>query len=260
MGRIFSVITACGALAAFLAALIVAGSLSDDPSGHQVLASEDRLHQQMLSDLAQQLEQRTARLRELDERLLALEQLLGTAQGEAGGASTLPLPVQEYLNRHIQSRWQKIIRTGRGDYRPIRPASTRTSSKASAKSRRKVTARQPARSVVTGTTATTAKKKTRRLRTLGPTDVRQRYFQRKLQKEVRVASKRAGKVADSLIAEQDAVKKIRRESRERGGASAEQKAKLRQETEQLAKEILTADEFARFVTWHGAQLATWWGE
>ena len=110
MGRIFSVITACGALAAFLVALIVAGALPDDPSGHQVLAAEDRLHKQMLSDLAQQLEQRTARLRELNERLLALEQLLGTAQGKAGGASTLPLPVQEYLDRHIQSRWQEFIR------------------------------------------------------------------------------------------------------------------------------------------------------
>ena len=260
MGRIFSVITACGALAVFWAALIVAGSLSDDPSEYQVLASGDRLHQQRIGDLAQQLEQRTARLRELDERLLALEQLLGTAQGEAGGASTLPLPVQEYLNRHIQSRWQKIIRTGRRDNRPIRPVASRVSSKASVKSRRKVTARQPARSVVTGTTATTAKKKTRRLRTLGPTDVRRRYFAHKLQQKVHVAPERAGKVADSLIAEQDAVKKIRRESRERGGASAEQKAKLKQETEQQVKAILTAEEFDRFITWHGALLATWWGE
>ena len=141
-----------------------------------------------------------------------------------------------------------------------RPTSTRTSSKASAKSPRKVTARSPARSVVTGTIAATAKKKTRRLRTLGPTDVRRRYFAHKLQQKVHVAPARAGKVADSLIAEQDAVKKIRRESRERGGASAEQKAKLRQETEQQVKAILTAEEYARFVTWHGAQLATWWGE
>ena len=69
MGRIFSVITVCGALAAFLAALIVAGSLSDDPSGHQVLASEDRLHQQMLSDLDQQLEQRDKRLKKLKEQV-----------------------------------------------------------------------------------------------------------------------------------------------------------------------------------------------
>ena len=257
MGRIFSVITACGALAAFLVALIVAGSLSDDPSGHHVLAAEDRLHQQMLSDLAQQLEQRTDRLRELEERLLALEQLLGTAQGKAGGASTLPLPVQEYLNRHIQSRWQEFIRTGRIDYRAIRPVASHASSKASAKSRRKVTARSPARSVVTGTIATTAKKKTRRLRTLGPTDKRPVYFQEKLKEEVGVASKRAGKVANSLIAELDAVRKIRRE---KGNASAEQKAKLRQDTEQQVKAILTAEEFDRFITWHGALLATWWGE
>ena len=267
MGRIFSVIAVCGALAAFLAALIVAGSLSDDPSGHQVLASEDRLHKQMVNDLTQQLKQRTARLEELDERLLALEQSLGTVQGQAGGDSALPLPVREYLNRHIQSRWREFDRTGRIDYRAIRPVvsrgsskpvplrmtvanrqrstSTRTSSKASAKSRREAMARQP------------AKKKTRRLRTLGPSDKRPVYFQKKLKEEVRVASKRTGKVAESLIAEQDAVKKIRRE---KGNASAEQKAKLRQDTEQQVKAILTAEEFDRFITWHGALLATWWGE